>query len=141
MHHSPTTLVGASWQLTASLSSKKNNVVSKRNLNRSKSRINASFWRKITQQENEPAQIVESPLAAVAPAAQKDYSEMAYMTGRAKLVNDHFESAIGIDDFLHRLEIALYAYGFNGDNSIGKGSILYAMCSSLDISPNIIFYS
>jgi len=26
----------------------------------------------------------------------------------------------GVDDFLHRMEIALFAYGFNGDNSIGE---------------------
>ena len=49
----------------------------------------------------------------------RDYTEMAYMTGRAKVVNDYFPTAIGIDDFLHRLEIALYAYGFSGDNAIG----------------------
>jgi len=49
----------------------------------------------------------------------RDYTEMAYMTGRAKVVSDYFPTAIGIDDFLHRLEIALYAYGFSGDNSIG----------------------
>lgn len=49
---------------------------------------------------------------------QRDYTEVAYMTGRAKVVNKHFPTAIGIDDFLNRLEIALYAYGFNGDNAI-----------------------
>lgn len=54
----------------------------------------------------------------------RDYTEMAYMTGRAKVVNDYFPTAIGIDDFLHRLEIALYAYGFSGDNAIGMFSAL-----------------
>ena len=49
----------------------------------------------------------------------RDYAEVAYLTGRMRVVTNHFSSAIGIDDFLHRLEIALYAYGFNGDNSIG----------------------
>jgi hypothetical protein len=49
---------------------------------------------------------------------QRDYTEVAYMTGRAKVVSGYFPSALGIDDFLHRLEIALYAYGFNGDNAI-----------------------
>jgi len=48
----------------------------------------------------------------------RDYTEVAYLTGRAKVVNQHFATAMGIDDFIHRLEIALYAYGFNGDNSI-----------------------
>lgn len=50
----------------------------------------------------------------------RDYTEVAYLTGRARVVTKHFPTAIGIDDFLHRLEIALYAYGFNGDNSIGE---------------------
>ena len=49
----------------------------------------------------------------------KDYAEVAYLTGRTMVVTDHFDSALGIDDFLHRLEIALFAYGFNGDNAIG----------------------
>lgn len=48
----------------------------------------------------------------------RDYTEVAYLTGRARLVGQHFPTALGIDDFLHRLEIALFAYGFNGDNSI-----------------------
>lgn len=29
-------------------------------------------------------------------------------------------ASAGVDDFLHRMEIALFAYGFNGDNSIGE---------------------
>lgn len=27
---------------------------------------------------------------------------------------------MGVDDFIQRLEIALWAYGFNSDNSIGE---------------------
>ena len=50
----------------------------------------------------------------------RGYAEVAYLTGRTKVVTNHFPTAMGIDDFLHRLEIALYAYGFNGDNAIGK---------------------
>lgn len=50
----------------------------------------------------------------------RGYAEVAYLTGRAKVVSHHFSTALGIDDFLHRLEIALHAYGFNGDNSIGE---------------------
>jgi len=48
----------------------------------------------------------------------RGYAEVAYLTGRTKIVANEFPTALGIDDFLHRLEIALYAYGFNGDNSI-----------------------
>ncbi|KAL4520247.1 hypothetical protein Ndes2526B_g01226 [Nannochloris sp. 'desiccata'] len=48
----------------------------------------------------------------------RGYAEVAYLTGRTKIVANEFPTALGIDDFLHRLEIALYAYGFNGDNAI-----------------------
>jgi hypothetical protein len=34
-------------------------------------------------------------------------------------VRKHFEAAMGADDFMQRLEMALYAFGFTGDNSIG----------------------
>ena len=47
-----------------------------------------------------------------------DYVEVAYLTGRTRRITQHFPSALGIDDFLHRLEIALYAYGFKSENSI-----------------------
>jgi hypothetical protein len=50
----------------------------------------------------------------------REYAEVAYLTGRSRKVSAHFSTAMGIDDFLHRLEIALYAYGFHGDNSIGE---------------------
>ncbi|PRW45249.1 low-CO2 inducible [Chlorella sorokiniana] len=48
----------------------------------------------------------------------RDFCEIAYLSGRTKVVQDHFPMALGVDDFLHRMEIALFAYGFNGDNSI-----------------------
>lgn len=54
----------------------------------------------------------------VDPKRGKDFTEVAYLVGRTRKVTTHFEAAIGIDDFLHRLEIALFAFGFNGDNSI-----------------------
>ena len=95
----------------------------------------------------------------------RDFCEFAYLSGRSRVVQDHFPMALGkrrcwcrfkgcspacsfgvaaslarcvfaarlkarpvlpyappptgVDDFLHRMEIALFAYGFNGDNSIG----------------------
>jgi hypothetical protein len=57
-----------------------------------------------------------------ATAAKKliDYSEVAYLTGRTRVVTQRFPGALAVDDFMLRLEIALYAYGFNGDNSIGE---------------------
>lgn len=35
-------------------------------------------------------------------------------------VTNHFPSAMGVDDFMARLEMALAAYGFTGDNAIGE---------------------
>ncbi|EFN53712.1 hypothetical protein CHLNCDRAFT_8957, partial [Chlorella variabilis] len=40
------------------------------------------------------------------------------VAGRANAVQKHFESALGADDFMQRVEMALYAFGFTGDNSI-----------------------
>ena len=53
------------------------------------------------------------------PADQ--YTEQAYLTARTRRIAQHFPDALGIDDFLNRLEIALFAYGFTGQNSIGGG--------------------
>ena len=50
--------------------------------------------------------------------------------GRAKAVQQHFESALGQDDFINRVEMALYAFGFTGDNSIGESSARGAVCGA-----------
>ncbi len=47
------------------------------------------------------------------------YTEQAYLTARTRRVAQHFPTALGLDDFLNRLEIALFAYGFTGENCIG----------------------
>ncbi|KAI3429492.1 hypothetical protein D9Q98_005581 [Chlorella vulgaris] len=54
---------------------------------------------------------------AEAPAVCEK-TEVAYLTGRAKVVRSHFATAVGADDFMQRLEVALFAFGFTGDNSI-----------------------
>jgi hypothetical protein len=41
------------------------------------------------------------------------------LTSRHLEVTKHFPSAMGVDDFMARLEMALAAYGFTGDNAIG----------------------
>lgn len=90
---------------------------------RAQARVPRSFFRMLNgtfSDEDENSNVDAAPVGALPIADKKlrDYTEMAYMTGRAKVVNGHFPSALGIDDFLNRLEIALYAYGINGDNSI-----------------------
>ena len=56
--------------------------------------------------------------------------------GRANAVQKHFPSSLGADDFMQRVEMALYAFGFTGDNSIGEdGShCRHACISSPDLS-------
>lgn len=39
---------------------------------------------------------------------------------RSDTVNKSFPGSLLVDDFIQRLEIGLFSYGFNGDNSIGK---------------------
>nr|AXF42662.1 low-CO2 inducible protein LCI1850 [Chlorella sp. ArM0029B] len=52
------------------------------------------------------------------PALVRDAMEVEYLTARSKTVQDHFQSAIGADDFMQRVEMALYSFGFSGDNCI-----------------------
>lgn len=47
-------------------------------------------------------------------------TELAYLRQRARIITHHFPNALGVDDFMQRMEIALYAFGFSGDNSIGR---------------------
>ena len=48
---------------------------------------------------------------------------------RVNKVQEQFGNAMGADDFMQRVEMALYAFGFNGDNSIGAlGGWLGAAC-------------
>lgn len=63
-------------------------------------------------------QVIQNIGAVIRNDRVRDYAEVAYLSGRSRVVREHFRTAMGIDDFLHRLEIALYAYGFNSDNSI-----------------------
>jgi hypothetical protein len=43
-------------------------------------------------------------------------------------VAKHFPLALGVDDFMARLEMALAAYGFTGDNAIGECTRLQFCC-------------
>lgn len=42
--------------------------------------------------------------------------------GRAAMVQKQFPEAIGADDFVQRVEMALHAFGFSGENSIGEAA-------------------
>ncbi|PSC73738.1 low-CO2 inducible isoform B [Micractinium conductrix] len=60
-----------------------------------------------------------SSVPAVAPAmVPRESTEMEYLTARTASVQQHFETALGADDFIQRVEMALHGFGFNGGNSI-----------------------
>jgi hypothetical protein len=50
---------------------------------------------------------------------------------RHKMMLNHFPSAMGVDDFMARVEMALAGYGFTGDNSIGKHQLMCRNASVL----------
>mmetsp|Transcript_3422 Transcript_3422/g.11203 ORF Transcript_3422/g.11203 Transcript_3422/m.11203 type:complete len:409 (+) Transcript_3422:23-1249(+) len=47
----------------------------------------------------------------------------AYYGSRAATVREHFPKALGEDDFVSRSEVALDAFGFNGENSIAMANM------------------
>ena len=59
--------------------------------------------------------------------AAPEFVEVEYLTGRANAVQKHFGSALGADDFMQRVEMALFAFGFTGDNSIGEGTVCWSL--------------
>ncbi|GAB4823828.1 hypothetical protein N2152v2_010874 [Parachlorella kessleri] len=61
---------------------------------------------------------VAAPVPKVESISVKDDAEIRYLTERAGHVTKHFPSALGVDDFMQRLEVALWGYGFQNDNSI-----------------------
>lgn len=52
-----------------------------------------------------------------------DAAEQAYLACRADVVRRHFPTALSADDFFHRLEVALHAFGFTGENSIAMTNL------------------
>ena len=46
------------------------------------------------------------------------YYSIAHPPVRWVQVTQHFPDALGVDDFISRMEIALHAYGFQGHNTI-----------------------
>jgi len=62
--------------------------------------------------------------SAQAEAAMADEAPHApSLTARHLEVTKHFPLALGVDDFMARLEMALAAYGFTGDNAIAMSNL------------------
>lgn len=57
-------------------------------------------------------------MQAVADAPVDSNVELKYFSQRMGDITKHFPSALNMDDFLARVEVALCAHGFRGDNSI-----------------------
>lgn len=75
----------------------------------------------------QPVAAKAAPPASSAALAERETFETtsrdAYYTRRHELVLQHFPTALGVDDFISRTEIALSAHGFRGENSIGERAI------------------
>lgn len=48
------------------------------------------------------------------------------LNNRFATILKHFPTALGVDDFIARVEVALCYFGFTGDNTIGKYTIAAA---------------
>lgn len=58
--------------------------------------------------------------ASATKTAKPTSYEAKYVQSRVETIKEHFPTVYTIDDLLLRLEMALCAFGFNGDNSIGE---------------------
>jgi hypothetical protein len=50
-------------------------------------------------------------------------SIVAHLADRTAKVQNHYPGALAVDDFLARVEVALAAYGFRGDNSLALTNV------------------
>jgi hypothetical protein len=70
-----------------------------------------------------PTWVARAGATAVAPAKTEQFSTQnrdEYFTRRHEVVQRYFPTSLGVEDFGSRVEIALSAFGFNGNNSIGE---------------------
>lgn len=65
-------------------------------------------------------------------------AEQKYLSLRADTIVQHFPGALGVDDFLSRVEIALFQLGFNGNNSIGELGALARTSAAQFAGPAIV---
>ncbi|KAL6759182.1 low-CO2-inducible protein [Haematococcus lacustris] len=74
----------------------------------------------VSTTQHNTTQHVAVPDVRRAPAAVKLLTERQQMSlpRRQRCVAEHFPSALGVDDFMARLEVALSGFGFTGENSI-----------------------
>jgi len=64
-----------------------------------------------------PAQMQGAVRAGIADPTPV-YAQRTPATDRYSRVLEHFPTALGVDDFIARVEVALCYFGFSGDNSI-----------------------
>lgn len=67
-----------------------------------------------------PPSVVADRMVVEASSSIED-AEVRYLIKRSTDVSKHFPTALGLDDFMQRLDVALWRYGFQNDNSIGEG--------------------
>ena len=54
---------------------------------------------------------------------EASHTEEVYLAARTRKIRKHFPTSLGVDDFLSRLEIALFSHGFTGENSIAMSNL------------------
>ena len=53
----------------------------------------------------------------------ESHTEDIYLAARTREIRKHFPTALGVDDFLSRLEVSLFSYGFTGENAIAMSNL------------------
>ena len=64
------------------------------------------------------------------PAAPITRPTPGDVNNRYAAILKHFPSALGVDDFIARVEVALCYFGFTGDNTIGELAAATAAAST-----------
>ena len=91
---------------------------------------NSKNGKHVQRNNNTLSPTLPSPLKA------RNYvSTSTFLSKRHESVLRHFPSALGVDDFIARMETALCGYGFTGKNSIGQYKAgtkeLYLFCNGI----------
>lgn len=67
--------------------------------------------------------ISTSAAAAQAQAMKEEIPHAPSLGDRHRIILEHFPTSMGADDFMARVEMALAAYGFTGDNAIAMSNL------------------
>lgn len=69
-------------------------------------------------------------------ASGDKYHNQSYLRRRTDIILSHFNKSLGIDDFMNRVEIALFSYGFTGENTIGGSLRPHGIQGTRPVAPD-----